>query len=145
MTGAEDPRSGDVQVILPSHAHGDQMGNRMGDHIGARKMKAQDAGTCAAPETVSAAPNSTTAEIAAAKDSTVVMMIPMLSFIGKKIENVKEKPTGAREMLGSALVVPLPMACIAGASISAGRASPPGAARAVEITLVRLPADQRLG
>jgi len=52
--------------------------------MGDRKLKAQDAGTCAAPETVSAAPNSTTAEIAAAKNSALVMMVPMAAFIGKK-------------------------------------------------------------
>jgi hypothetical protein len=88
--GAGDPRLGDVRVIVLSHAHGDRLGNRMGD----RRMGAQDAGTCAAPETVSAAPNSSAAEIAAAKDSAVVMLIPMTSFIGNKIENVKVKLKG---------------------------------------------------
>ena len=51
VTGAEDPRLGDVHVVLLSHAHG--------DHMGDRRLKAQDAGSCAAPETVSAAPQST--------------------------------------------------------------------------------------
>ena len=110
VTGAGDPRLGDVRVIVLSHAHGDRIGNRMGD----RKMGAQDAGTCAAPETVSAAPNSTAAEIAAAKDSAVVMLIPMTSFIGNKIENVKVKPkaTVPSDWTGSALVATLPTACI---------------------------------
>ena len=43
VTGAEDPRLGDVHVVLLSHAHG--------DHMGDRRLKAQDAGSCAAPET----------------------------------------------------------------------------------------------
>ena len=98
VTGAGDPGLGDVRVIVLSHAHGDRIGNRMGD----RKMGAQDAGTCAAPETVSAAPNSTTAEIAAAKDSAVVMLIPMTSFIGNKIENVKVKLKGLCQATGLA-------------------------------------------
>ena len=92
VTGGDDPRLGDVHVVLLSHAHG--------DHMGDRKMKAQDAGTCAAPETVSAAPNSTTAEIAAAKNSALVMMIPMADFIGKKVETIRGKPTGACPQTG---------------------------------------------
>ena len=55
VAGATDPRLGNVHVILLSHAHG--------DHIGDVKLAKLDAGTCAKPETVSAAPNSNTAEI----------------------------------------------------------------------------------
>ena len=129
VTGANDPRLGDVHVVLLSHAHG--------DHIGDRKLKAQDAGTCAAPDTVSAAPNSTTAEIAAAKNSALVMMIPMAAFIGKKVENIRGKPTGACAQTGSDLVVPLPAACLAGLHLGGVRTvKTAGAARPVEITLV---------
>src|ERR1700693_2606938 len=52
VTGAADPRLGRVDVVILSHAHG--------DHIGDMKLKALEAGTCATPEVVSAAPNSTT-------------------------------------------------------------------------------------
>ena len=129
VTGADDPRLGDVHVVLLSHAHG--------DHMGDRRMKAQDAGTCAAPETVSAAPNSTTAEIAAAKNSAIVMMIPMAAFIGKKVENIRGKPTGACAQTGNDLVVPLPAACVAGVHLGGVRTvKTSGAARAVEITVV---------
>src|SRR5258708_35022252 len=48
VTGGEDPRLGTVHVVLLSHAHG--------DHIGDLRLKAQDAGTCDAPELISAAP-----------------------------------------------------------------------------------------
>jgi glyoxylase-like metal-dependent hydrolase (beta-lactamase superfamily II) len=68
VIGAEDPRLGAVHVVLLSHAHG--------DHIGDQKAKAPEAGSCDAPETVSAGPNSTTAEIAAAKNSAAIMMVP---------------------------------------------------------------------
>src|SRR5689334_10313016 len=54
VTGGDDPRLGDIHVVLLSHAHG--------DHMGARKIKALSAGTCEAPETISAAPNTTIAE-----------------------------------------------------------------------------------
>jgi L-ascorbate metabolism protein UlaG (beta-lactamase superfamily) len=129
VTGAEDPRLGDVHVVLLSHAHG--------DHMGDRKMKAQDAGTCAAPETVSAAPHSTTAEIAAAKNAAIVMMIPMAAFIGRKVENVRGKPAGACAETGGDLVAPLPAACLAGVHIGGTRTiRTAGAARAVEITAV---------
>jgi L-ascorbate metabolism protein UlaG (beta-lactamase superfamily) len=87
VTGADDARLGDVHVVLLSHAHG--------DHMGDRKMKALEAGTCDKPETVSAAPHSTTAEIAAAKNSALIMISEMGAFIGKKVENIRGKPTGA--------------------------------------------------
>jgi len=129
VTGANDPRLGDVHVVLLSHAHG--------DHMGDRKLKAQDAGTCAVPDTVSAAPNSTTAEIAAAKNSALVMMIPMAAFMGKKVENVRGKPTGACPQTGSDLVVPLPAPCLAGVHLGGVRTvKTADAARPVEITLV---------
>src|SRR5437764_8727745 len=85
VTGGDDARLGDVHVILVSHAHG--------DHMGDRKLKAVGAGTCGAPETVSAAPNSTTGEIAAAKNSAIQMVAPMAAFIGKKVSTIRGKPT----------------------------------------------------
>src|SRR5437762_7141828 len=60
VTGADDPRLGKIDVVILSHAHG--------DHIGDLKLKALESGTCATPEVVSAAPNSTTGEIVAAKN-----------------------------------------------------------------------------
>ena len=128
VTGSEDPRLGDVHVVLLSHAHG--------DHMGDRKLKAQDAGTCATPETVSAAPHSTTAEIAAAKNSALVMMLPMAAFIGKKVEQIRQKPTGNCPQSGADVVVPLPSACLAGAQLGGTRTVRTGTGRPVEITIV---------
>ena len=59
LSGADDPRLGTVHVVLLSHAHG--------DHIGDRKLKALNAGSCAAPESMPASPNGMTAEVAAAR------------------------------------------------------------------------------
>src|SRR3954470_2333599 len=59
LTGANDPRLGDLHVVLLSHAHS--------DHIGDVKLTELDAGTCAQPKLVDAGPNSLTAEIIAAK------------------------------------------------------------------------------
>ena len=57
VTGGNDPRLGEVHMVLLSHAHG--------DHMGDRKLKALEAGSCEKVDTISAAPHSTTAEIAA--------------------------------------------------------------------------------
>ena len=62
LTGADDPRLGDIHLVLLSHAHG--------DHLGDRKLKAPGAGTCAAVESVPAGSNSMTAEVAADWKST---------------------------------------------------------------------------
>ena len=62
VMGANDPRLGNIHAVLLSHAHG--------DHMGDRKIAAlNNPGSCEQPETVSAAPHSTAAEIAAAKNS----------------------------------------------------------------------------
>ena len=129
VTGGEDPRLGAVHVVLLSHAHG--------DHMGDRKLKAQDAGTCAAPETVSAAPNSTTAEIAATKNSAVMMVAPMAAFIGRKVETIRGKPTGGCPQSGDDIVVPLAAPCLAAVQIGGARMfRTANAPRAVEITTV---------
>ncbi len=129
VTGGSDPRLGNVHVVLLSHAHG--------DHMGDRKLTAQGAGTCAAPETASAAPNSTTAEIAAAKDSALVMIAPMAAFIARKIETIRSKPTGACPVTGDDVVVPLAAPCLSAVQMGGARTFRTGnATRAVEITTV---------
>jgi L-ascorbate metabolism protein UlaG (beta-lactamase superfamily) len=129
VTGGEDPRLGAVHVVLVSHAHG--------DHIGDQKLKAQDAGTCETPELVSAAPNSTSGEIAAAKNSALVMIGPMANFLGKKIDGIKGKPTGNCPQTGDILVAPFAAPCLAGVNLGGARIVRLGnAARAVEVTVV---------
>jgi L-ascorbate metabolism protein UlaG (beta-lactamase superfamily) len=129
VTGGDDARLGAVHVVLLSHAHG--------DHIGDQKLKATEAGTCDAPEIVSAAPNSTTAEIAAAKNAAVIMSTPMANFIGRKIETIRGKPTAACAQTGADLVVPFAAPCLVTVQIGGTRnVKTAGAARAVEITTV---------
>jgi L-ascorbate metabolism protein UlaG (beta-lactamase superfamily) len=129
VTGAGDPRIGVAHVVLLSHAHG--------DHMGDRKLAALNAGTCAKPETVSAAPHSTTAEIAAAKNSALVMVSDMGAFVGKKVENIRGKPIGACAQTDGATVVPLAAPCLSTAHLGGKRSfKTAGAARAVEITIV---------
>jgi hypothetical protein len=76
IAGGTDPRLGAVHAVLLSHAHG--------DHIGDTKAPGPDAGTCDRPATVSAAPHSNTAEIAAAKSSAIVVSNDMGAFSGQK-------------------------------------------------------------
>lgn len=125
VTGASDPRLGAVHVVLLSHAHG--------DHMGDRKMSALDAGSCETPDTVSAAPNSTTAEIAAAKNAAVMMIADMGVFIGRKIAHIRGQPTGVCK--GN--VVPYAAPCLATVQLGGTRTfRTAGATGAVAITTV---------
>ena len=129
VTGGEDLRLGTLHVVLLSHAHG--------DHMGDLRLKAPEAGTCDAPDLLTAAPNSTTAEIAAAKNAAVVMSIPMADFIARKIENIRTKPTPNCPQTGGDLVAPFAAPCIASAHIGGLRTvRMANAAKAVEITIV---------
>jgi len=129
VTGGDDARLGDIHVVLLSHAHG--------DHMGDRKMKALEAGTCDRPETISAAPNSTIAEVAAAKNSAIDMINPMANFVGKKVEAINKKPVAACPQTGPDIVVPLAAPCLAGVNLGGMRAFKTSAAtRSVEITTV---------
>lgn len=136
VAGAADPRLGDVHVILLSHAHG--------DHIGATKAAGVNAGTCNKPQTVSAAPNSNTAEIAAVKNSAIMTSRPMTTFLNRKIQNIRGTATLECPAVGvlRATTVPTSSPCLAG--------RPPGgtwifkissATNGVEITPVRADHD----
>ncbi len=80
-----DSRLADVHAIVLSHAHG--------DHIGSAKPNRQNPGTCAAPGTVSAAPNTSTAAIAAAKNSAVITGGELPQFLARKIQNIRNAGT----------------------------------------------------
>jgi L-ascorbate metabolism protein UlaG (beta-lactamase superfamily) len=106
VAGATDPRLGDVHVVLLSHAHG--------DHIGETRAAGPDAGTCDQPGTVSAAPNSNTAEIAAAKSSAVIVSNDMGAFLARKIQNLRgsETPPCPTVGLGREMTVPRSTPCV---------------------------------
>ena len=129
VTGGDDPRLGIIHAVLLSHAHG--------DHIGDMKLKAVGAGTCASSERVSAAPNSTTAEIAAAKNAAIVMQGDMAPFIGRKVQNITGKPVNPCPQTDGVTTVPVATACRSvthlGGTFVAKTAS---AAKGVEITIV---------
>ena len=128
VTGGDDPRLGTVHVVLVTHAHG--------DHIGTRSSRRRTSGTCDNPDTVSAAPASTSGDIAAAKNAALVMVAPMANFLGKKIEAVKGKPTANCPEIDNVMTAPFAAPCTAGVNLGGARSVKLGDARAVEITVV---------
>lgn len=107
INGAIDPRLGDVHVMLLSHVHA--------DHIGDTKPNTASPGTCANPNTVSAAPNSNFADIAAAKNSAVLVPGELSDFLARKIQNIRGVATPACPAAGlnNELTVPRTSPCTA--------------------------------
>jgi hypothetical protein len=129
LTGADDPRLGAIHVVLLSHAHG--------DHIGDQKLKAVGAGECANSERVSAAPNSMTAEVAAAKGAAIVTNAEMGSFIGRKVQALGGKPVGQCPQAAGITAVPVAAPCRSNTHLGgAFVAKTANAAQGVEITIV---------
>ena len=127
--GADDPRLGDIHAVLLSHAHG--------DHIGDQKMKALGAGACEKPEVVPAGAHSVTAEIAAAKNAAIIMVVDLAVFIGRKIEGLTGKPTPACAQAGGATTVPVAAPCRSNTHLGGTHVfKAAGAAQGVEITVV---------
>lgn len=129
VTGAEDPRLGDIHVVLLTHAHG--------DHIGDGKLTAIGAGTCEKPQTVPAAPIPTTAGIAAAKNAALMMVSDMAVFVAKKVEAIRGKPVGNCPAKGGSIAVPPSAPCVANAHLGGSHTFKAGdGARGVEISLI---------
>lgn len=79
VAGPDDPRLGEIDVVLLSHVHG--------DHLGDNHNSAPDAGSCDKPDTsVSSLPNSNTAEIAVAKGATIVTGSDMPKFLAAEMK-----------------------------------------------------------
>jgi L-ascorbate metabolism protein UlaG (beta-lactamase superfamily) len=79
VTGGNDPRLGTIHLVLLTHMHG--------DHVGDLKLKAPGEGSCANSARVPA-PNSTTAEVVAAKNSVLVTTRAMAGFIHNKVNTI---------------------------------------------------------
>lgn len=79
VAGPDDPRLGDIDVVLISHMHG--------DHVGDRRMAGVNAGTCGKPEaSVEATPETNSVAIARAKDAVIVTGSEMPSFLAGKLK-----------------------------------------------------------
>ncbi len=137
VMGGNDPRLGTVHVVLLTHAHT--------DHIGDRKIAGLNMGTCAKPETISALPNSTTAEIAAAKNASLIMIRNMAFFLAKKIENIRGKPTGTCAEPGGAIAAVQAAPCIAPVELGGTKVvKAAGASAGVEIITMHAAHDSTL-
>jgi len=130
LTGPDDPRLGDIHLVLLSHVHG--------DHIGDQKLKAPGAGTCANSGRVPAGPHSMTAEVAAAKNAALVMTSDMGSFIGAKIRTITGgKPMTPCPQSAGVTNVPIATSCRSNTHLGgAFIARAPNASQGVEITIV---------
>jgi len=83
---------------------------------------------------VSAAPNSTTGEIVAAKNAAIVMVGPLANFIAKKAETIQGKPTAACVVDAGDIIGPLSAPCTAFVQTGGTRTFKASASsRAVEI------------
>jgi L-ascorbate metabolism protein UlaG (beta-lactamase superfamily) len=103
VTAGDDPRLGTIHLVLLSHMHG--------DHVGDVKLKAPGAGTCASSERVPA-PNSTTAEVVAAKNAAMVMTRAIGGFVAKKVQAIRGgKPIGFCPVTNGVTTVPVETIC----------------------------------
>ena len=129
ITGTDDPRLGDIHVVLLSHAHG--------DHIGDQKLKGLGAGSCENSARVPSGSNSNTAEVAAAKNAAIAMTSDMGSFIARTMQNISGKPVGLCPQSGGATIVPVATPCRSNTHLGgAFIAKTAKAAQGVEITIV---------
>ena len=129
VTGGDDPRLGTIHLVLLTHMHG--------DHVGDLKLKAPGAGTCANSERVPA-PNSTTAEVAAAKNAALVMTRAMSGFVGNKVQGMRGgKPIGFCPQTDGATTVPVATVCSSQTDLGGVFvAKAANASQGVEITIV---------
>jgi L-ascorbate metabolism protein UlaG (beta-lactamase superfamily) len=128
VTGGDDPRLGEIHLVLLTHMHG--------DHVGNVKLKAPGAGTCARSDRVPA-PNSTTAEVVTAHNAVLVTTRAMAGFVSKKVQAIGGKPLPFCPQPGGTTTVPVKNACSSRIDLGGVfSAKAEGASKAVEITIV---------
>jgi hypothetical protein len=128
VTGGNDPRLGAVHLVLLSHMHG--------DHVGDLKLKAPGEGSCANSARVPA-PNSTTAEVVAAKNAVAVTTRAMAGFVHNKVDAIRGG--GTQMDFCPALTVSVPVAAACSSRVDLGgvfTARAAGATQGVEFTIV---------
>ena len=129
VTGGNDPRLGAIHLVLLSHMHG--------DHVGDLKLKAPGEGTCANSARVPA-PNSTTAEVVAAKNAVLVTTRAMAGFIHNKVDAIGGSGSKPMDFCSTlAVTVPVPAACSSRIDLGGVfTAQAKGAKQGVEFTIV---------
>src|ERR1051326_1398675 len=103
VTGGNDPRLGTIHLVLLTHMHG--------DHVGDLKLKVPGEGNCANSARVPA-PNSTTAEVVAAKNAVLVTTRAMAAFVHNKVEAIHGSGRKPIDLFPPpAVTLPVPAAC----------------------------------
>ena len=102
--GGTDPRLGNVDVLLVTHAHG--------DHLGSARLN-QDPSTssarCDSQAAMTPTANSNAAEIAAAKHSAVIVSSELAAFLNGKIQVILGVPVSGCPASGPANELLLPL------------------------------------
>ena len=126
-----DARLGEVHVMLLSHAHTDHIGD---------VRPSTGAGTCAAPATGAANPNTNFASIAALKNAAVLAPGELSGFLSRKIQNIRGTAPAACAEGGLDNIFDVPLAAPCTASLRPGgsrTARRSGAASGVRIAAVQ--------
>jgi len=108
VAGPDDPRLGEIDLVLLSHVHG--------DHLGDIRIESVNQGECGRPQfTVSTVPNSNTMDIVLAKDATMVLGSEMPGFFAPKLGSMGGDPSkvllarfGAERQVGGVTVATVP-------------------------------------
>ena len=119
VAGSSDGRLGQVHVALLSHVHSDHLGNaKLAGDPGGTEAKCD--GTFPKLPTV---PNSNLAEIAAFKNSAVLVSADIAPLLSSKIQALRNTPTPSCPATGAAnsLVVPLSAPCVGNIGFGAKR------------------------
>lgn len=83
LIAGDDPRLGDIDVVLLSHMHG--------DHLGDRRLREIGAGTCASSERLPTT-NSMTAEVVVEKNAVLVTTRAMAGFVANEVQGMVGRP-----------------------------------------------------
>lgn len=86
VAGPDDPRLGEIDVILVSHMHG--------DHVGDRHIPAVNTGECGKPDvSVTSVPNSNTIDVALKTGALIVTGSEMPKFFANKLQALGGDPS----------------------------------------------------
>ena len=110
IAGPDDPRIGEIDVLLVSHMHG--------DHVGDRHIARVNDGSCGQPQiSVPAVPNTNTVNLALAKSAKIVTGSEMPKFFAAKLKALGGDPGksqlvrfGATRTIGEVAITTVPAA-----------------------------------
>jgi len=89
VAGPDDPRLGDIDVVLVSHMHG--------DHVGDRHIPGVNAGECGKPDvSVPSVPNTNSIDIVLAKKAQIVTGSDMAQFFSAKLKSLGGDPSASK-------------------------------------------------